>query len=97
MTPAEAGYLGVLIDFALTEDLSDDGDVTSRGDDSGRPQRSGRVRCPRAGGPGRTGSGRAGLSARRSQASVHRPARRMVTGSPPMKRSPLSTGPFGRS
>lgn len=30
MTPAEAGYLGVLIDFALTEDLSDDGDVTSR-------------------------------------------------------------------
>jgi nicotinate-nucleotide pyrophosphorylase (carboxylating) len=30
MTPAEAGYLAVLIDFALTEDLSDDGDVTSR-------------------------------------------------------------------
>jgi nicotinate-nucleotide pyrophosphorylase (carboxylating) len=30
MTPAEAGYLGLLIDFALTEDLSDDGDVTSR-------------------------------------------------------------------
>ena len=30
MTPAEAGYLALLIDFALTEDLSDDGDVTSR-------------------------------------------------------------------
>jgi nicotinate-nucleotide pyrophosphorylase (carboxylating) len=30
MTPAAAGYLAVLIDFALTEDLSDDGDVTSR-------------------------------------------------------------------
>ena len=30
MTSAEASYLGVLIDFALTEDLSDDGDVTSR-------------------------------------------------------------------
>jgi nicotinate-nucleotide pyrophosphorylase (carboxylating) len=30
MTPADAVYLGVLIDFALTEDLSDDGDVTSR-------------------------------------------------------------------
>ena len=30
MTPAEAGYLTLLIDFALTEDLSDDGDVTSR-------------------------------------------------------------------
>ena len=30
MTPADAGYLTVLIDFALTEDLSDDGDVTSR-------------------------------------------------------------------
>jgi nicotinate-nucleotide pyrophosphorylase (carboxylating) len=30
MTSAEAGYLGLLIDFALTEDLSDDGDVTSR-------------------------------------------------------------------
>ena len=30
MTPAETGYLTLLIDFALTEDLSDDGDVTSR-------------------------------------------------------------------
>jgi len=30
MTPAESGCLSVLIDFALTEDLSDDGDVTSR-------------------------------------------------------------------
>lgn len=30
MSPAEAGYLNLLIDFALTEDLSDDGDVTSR-------------------------------------------------------------------
>jgi nicotinate-nucleotide pyrophosphorylase (carboxylating) len=30
MTPAEAGYLAVLIDFALTEDLGDDSDVTSR-------------------------------------------------------------------
>src|SRR3954452_18114569 len=30
MTPAEAGYLALLIDFALTEDLSDDGEVTSR-------------------------------------------------------------------
>jgi nicotinate-nucleotide pyrophosphorylase (carboxylating) len=30
MSPAEAGYLTVLIDFALTEDLSDDGDITSR-------------------------------------------------------------------
>ncbi|MBO0699370.1 MAG: carboxylating nicotinate-nucleotide diphosphorylase [Zavarzinella sp.] len=30
MTPADTGYLTLLIDFALTEDLSDDGDVTSR-------------------------------------------------------------------
>jgi nicotinate-nucleotide pyrophosphorylase (carboxylating) len=30
MTPAETGYLNVLIDFALTEDLGDEGDVTSR-------------------------------------------------------------------
>ncbi|HEX3150491.1 MAG TPA: carboxylating nicotinate-nucleotide diphosphorylase [Gemmataceae bacterium] len=30
MTPADIGYLTLLIDFALTEDLSDDGDVTSR-------------------------------------------------------------------
>jgi nicotinate-nucleotide pyrophosphorylase (carboxylating) len=30
MTPADAGYLTVLIDFALTEDLGDDSDVTSR-------------------------------------------------------------------
>jgi nicotinate-nucleotide pyrophosphorylase (carboxylating) len=30
MTPAETGYLNLLIDFALTEDLSDEGDVTSR-------------------------------------------------------------------
>jgi nicotinate-nucleotide pyrophosphorylase (carboxylating) len=30
MTPAETGYLTLLIDFALTEDLSDEGDVTSR-------------------------------------------------------------------
>jgi nicotinate-nucleotide pyrophosphorylase (carboxylating) len=30
MTPAETGYLNLLIDFALTEDLGDEGDVTSR-------------------------------------------------------------------
>jgi nicotinate-nucleotide pyrophosphorylase (carboxylating) len=30
MTPAETGYLNILIDFALTEDLDDEGDVTSR-------------------------------------------------------------------
>jgi len=30
MTPAETGYLSLLIDFALTEDLGDEGDVTSR-------------------------------------------------------------------
>lgn len=30
MTPADTGFLPILIDFALTEDLSDDGDVTSR-------------------------------------------------------------------
>jgi nicotinate-nucleotide pyrophosphorylase (carboxylating) len=30
MTPAETGYLILLIDFALTEDLGDEGDVTSR-------------------------------------------------------------------
>jgi nicotinate-nucleotide pyrophosphorylase (carboxylating) len=30
MTPAETGYLTILIDFALTEDLGDEGDVTSR-------------------------------------------------------------------
>ena len=30
MTSAEAGFLNLLIDFALTEDLSDDGDVTSQ-------------------------------------------------------------------
>jgi nicotinate-nucleotide pyrophosphorylase (carboxylating) len=30
MTPADASYLAVLIDFALTEDLGDDSDVTSR-------------------------------------------------------------------
>ncbi|HKA07080.1 MAG TPA: carboxylating nicotinate-nucleotide diphosphorylase [Gemmataceae bacterium] len=30
MTPAETGYLNLLIDFALTEDLDDEGDVTSR-------------------------------------------------------------------
>src|SRR5262245_46832082 len=30
MTPAETGYLNLLIDFALTEDLGDGGDVTSR-------------------------------------------------------------------
>jgi nicotinate-nucleotide pyrophosphorylase (carboxylating) len=41
MTPAEAGYLGLLIDFALTEDLSDDGDVTSRATiPAGRPGRA---------------------------------------------------------
>jgi nicotinate-nucleotide pyrophosphorylase (carboxylating) len=41
MTPAEAGYLGLLIDFALTEDLSDDGDVTSRATiPEGRPGRA---------------------------------------------------------
>jgi nicotinate-nucleotide pyrophosphorylase (carboxylating) len=30
MTPAETGYLTLLIDLALAEDLSDDGDVTSK-------------------------------------------------------------------
>lgn len=30
MTSAEASFLGILIDLALAEDLSDDGDVTSR-------------------------------------------------------------------
>ncbi|HJZ91565.1 MAG TPA: carboxylating nicotinate-nucleotide diphosphorylase [Gemmataceae bacterium] len=30
MTPAETGYLNLLIDFALTEDLGDVGDVTTR-------------------------------------------------------------------
>jgi nicotinate-nucleotide pyrophosphorylase (carboxylating) len=30
MTPADIGYLTVLVDFALTEDLGDDSDVTSR-------------------------------------------------------------------
>ena len=49
MTPAEAGYLGLLIDFALTEDLSDDGDVTSRATIPDGLQGPGRVRRPRAG------------------------------------------------
>jgi len=30
MTPAETGYLTILIDLALTEDLGDEGDVTSK-------------------------------------------------------------------
>jgi len=30
MNPADLGFLNLLIDFALTEDLSDDGDVTSQ-------------------------------------------------------------------
>src|SRR5438309_10062397 len=30
MSPADASYLAVLIDFGLTEDLGDDRDVTSR-------------------------------------------------------------------
>ena len=97
MTPAEAGYLGLLIDFALTEDLSDDGDVTSRATIpeglKGRAAFVARAPGVLAGHRG----GRARLPARRSQlqfAALRQDGYRVAAkrdGSPP------SRGRCGRS